>query len=88
MTTPAPTPPRLMRLTNRALLKQQARHQGYSVRKLATAAQVPHATVGHLLTGYRTHCVRDGAERIAGVLGLPVDVLFAEVDARPHALAG
>lgn len=87
MTTPGTAPPRLMRLSNRALLAAQARHQGYSVRKLATAASVPHATVGHLLTGYRSHCVRDGAERIAGALGLPLEVLFTEVEPRPHTIA-
>lgn len=45
-------------------------------RKLARIAEVSQTFISHLVTGARTSCKPDTAERIADALGVEVTVLF------------
>lgn len=44
--------------------------------KLARLAGVSRSFIAHLVSGYRTSCKPETAERISEALGLPVTVLF------------
>lgn len=71
----------LYRLRDRAILRFVMEHPGrgspYSIRALADAANVPRATVGHLLQGRTESCEMEAAHTIAEALGVAVLVLFA-----------
>lgn len=47
-----------------------------SQRKLAKRAEVSPSFINHLVSGYRTECTPEVAERIAEGLGVDVTVLF------------
>lgn len=47
-----------------------------SQRKLAKRVDVHPSFINHLVSGYRTDCTTEVAERIAEVFGLDVTVLF------------
>lgn len=47
-----------------------------SQRKLAKRAEVHPSFINHLVSGYRSECTTEVAERIAEALGVDVTVLF------------
>jgi hypothetical protein len=68
-------------LRDRDLLRRIMEHPGtgvpLSIRGLARAAECPHATIGHLLSGEQTTASMRHAHAIAEAVGVAVLVLFA-----------
>lgn len=86
------TPVLLYRLVSADLLRTLMRRTGtgapVSVRVLAKKAELPHGTVGNLLTGEQESVAEDSARRIAGVIGVDVLVLFIPMERAEANTAG
>lgn len=80
MTTPySQRPPYvLLQLRDYQAFREIVKARELSVRKLAARADVGPMTVGHLISGHRTQCRKESAERIAAALDLPVGALFRD----------
>jgi transcriptional regulator with XRE-family HTH domain len=70
----------MYRLVDRDLLERLMQRTGtgapISIRGLAKAANVPHGTIGNLLSGYQESVASDTAHRIAAALGVAVLILW------------
>lgn len=65
-----------MKLVAPSTLRGMMDRRGLSISTTARYAGCSKSFIGHLLTGRKTTCTPALAVRIAGALGLPVDVLF------------
>ena len=66
-----------VRLRSPQALATYMEFRGLSVRELAARAGAHRSTVGHLRSGKRDTCAPVLARRIAKILDVPTDVLFA-----------
>lgn len=65
-----------MKLRSNEILRAYVKERGFSVQRLATYAGCSKAFIGFLLTGDKTSCTPELADRIANALGAPVEGLF------------
>jgi transcriptional regulator with XRE-family HTH domain len=65
-----------MRITNKQVLKDLMAARELTQTELAEMAGLSRQLIGHLLTGARSTCRPDSAEKIARVLFVPLTVLF------------
>lgn len=74
------TPDLMYRLVDKDLLERLMQRTGtgarVSIRGLAKAADVPHGTVGNLLSGYQESVAPDTAHRIAAAIGVALLILW------------
>ena len=68
----------LLQLRDTETFKAAVHARKLSVRKLASKADVGTGTIGHLVSGTRSQCLRESAQRIADALDMPLDVLFKQ----------
>lgn len=73
-----------MRLRSAETLRALMRQDDFSLARLARYADCSKGFISHLLSGRRSSCTVDLAERIAEALRVPTEVLF-EVKASPTA---
>jgi predicted transcriptional regulator len=74
-----------MKLRSSEILKAFMDEKNFSTGRLATYAQCSRSMIGHLLTGYKTSCSGELADRISEALGVPRVALF---DERTSAVSG
>lgn len=80
-----------MRLKSPQMLQQFMSYKRFTIRQLAKAAGVGHATVGHLHSGARNTCGPETARAIEKALQAPPGLLFdptASSVARPARRSG
>lgn len=65
-----------MQLSSPEMLAATMRRRGLSLADLARQCGCSKSMVGHLVTGHKTTCTRDLAERIAEALDAPLELLF------------
>ncbi|MGW8326542.1 helix-turn-helix domain-containing protein [Streptomyces sp. NPDC055897] len=62
------------------LMKRTGTGDSVSIRELAARANVPHGTIGNLLTGEQEGVLADAAHRIAAAIGVDLLVLFVPIE--------
>lgn len=81
MTAPVQDPIPLFKLLEPDLLERLMKRTGsgaaVNIRELATAAGLPHGTVGNLLTGEQESVIAPSAFAICAVIGVDLPILFA-----------
>lgn len=66
-----------MRLRSADTLRALMRQDSFSLARLARYAGCSKGFISHLLSGRRTSCSKELAERIAEALSVPTEILFA-----------
>ncbi|MER5882668.1 XRE family transcriptional regulator [Streptomyces sp. NPDC001941] len=62
------------------LMRRTGTGSGVSIRELADRADVPHGTIGNLLTGEQEGVYAEAAHRIASAIGVDLLVLWIPVE--------
>ncbi|MEV8353138.1 hypothetical protein ACFVTT_23530 [Streptomyces niveus] len=68
------------------LMKRTGRGDAVSIRQLAERADIPHGTIGNLLTGEQGGVLADTAHAITAALGVDLLVLFIPLERAEAAL--
>jgi transcriptional regulator with XRE-family HTH domain len=74
-----------MKLKSAEVLRAFMSQKRFSVQRLATYSGCSKSMVGHLLSGYKTSCTVDLAQRLSEALDVPLEVLF---EPRASAVSG